>query len=273
MSAGPSAVELVTTSLGAVAIERAGRGRPLLCLHGIGSSARSFHHLLAAPPSGWEVMAWDAPGYRRSQDPAVPPDLDAYADVAIEVLDALVGDDPAVVLGVSWGGVIATRSALRHPSRVQALVLVASSVGSGADPVKAAAMRQRGELLAAIGPTSLAAERGPLLVSPTAPDGVRRAVVDEMARSIRLPGYEWAARSMAATDHRPDLAAVAAPVLVVAGTADDITGPDAARVLHAGLVRSELRLLPGAGHLANQDHPDALDAVLDPFLSSLPPQG
>ncbi|HEY8524456.1 MAG TPA: alpha/beta hydrolase [Acidimicrobiales bacterium] len=300
MSAGrPRPTRVVPTPAGDVAVDVSGdRGPVLLALHGIGSAAGSFAHLLDHPPAGWRVVAWDAPGYGRSADPPAAPGMDGYADAAAAVLracaaggpagpdapDAPVADGnatssaaanggghdappPAAVLGVSWGGVIATRLALRHPALVGALVLVASSVGSGVDPARAAAMRRRADDLARLGPAAFAAQRGPRLVSPAAPAALRDAVVGTMAAAVRLPGYRWAAEAMAATDHTAELAEVTVPALVVAGTADTVTGPPDAERLRAGLPAARLHLIEGAGHLVNQERPEALDAVLHPFLS------
>ena len=56
-------------SLARVHYERAGSGPTLLLLHGIGSNSRSFRHQLTALCDAFDVIAWDAPGYGRSDDP------------------------------------------------------------------------------------------------------------------------------------------------------------------------------------------------------------
>ena len=86
----------------------AGSGPTLLCLHGIGSSSASFAPQLDELAGELRLLAWDAPGYARSADPVEPPDLDAFADAAADVLQQR-DTGPAHVLGVSWGGVIAMR--------------------------------------------------------------------------------------------------------------------------------------------------------------------
>ncbi|SRR5579884_1603909 len=52
-----------------IAYEHAGEGRPLVLLHGIGSSARSRRHQLTGLSDAFSVIAWDAPGYGGSDDP------------------------------------------------------------------------------------------------------------------------------------------------------------------------------------------------------------
>ncbi|WP_225992690.1 alpha/beta fold hydrolase, partial [Actinomadura montaniterrae] len=127
--------------VGGIAVRDAGGGAtPVLCLHGIGSSAAGFDALSRLLAGRLRVIAWDAPGYAASDDPPGAPGMDGYADAAARVLDGL-GIRRASVLGTSWGGVIATRFALRHPDRLDALVLADSTRGSGTAPAKAAAMR------------------------------------------------------------------------------------------------------------------------------------
>ncbi|MDH6187475.1 pimeloyl-ACP methyl ester carboxylesterase [Streptomyces sp. CZ24] len=139
-------------------VTEAGTEGPLvLCLHGIGSSSASFAAQLAGLSPVARVVAWDAPGYGRSADPDTAPGLDGYADAAAGLIRARGGS--AHVIGVSWGGVIALRLALRHPDLVASLVVADSTRGSGADPEKAAAMRGRAAELAEAGPRAFAEAR------------------------------------------------------------------------------------------------------------------
>jgi pimeloyl-ACP methyl ester carboxylesterase len=242
-----------------VHVEEAGTDGPLLlCLHGIGSSSASFAPQLAALSDEFRVVAWDAPGYGRSPDPDGPLDLDGFADAAAEVIRRRGG--PAHVLGVSWGGVVALRLAVRHPRLVTSLIVADSSAGSGTDPGKAAAMRARVPELERLGARGFAERRGPRLVSPDAPAGLVRRVVDTMAAAVRLPGYAHAAESMATADLRADLAHVTAPALVLCGDQDRVTGPDAAQALAGGLHKTAYVIVKDAGHLAHQEQPERFNA-------------
>ncbi|MEV5884207.1 alpha/beta fold hydrolase [Streptomyces sp. NPDC052020] len=247
------------TAVAPAHVEEAGTSGPLLlCLHGIGSSSASFAPQLAELSGGFRVAAWDAPGYGKSPDPDGPLGLDDFADAAAEVIRARGGR--AHVLGVSWGGVIALRLAVRHPRLVDSLIVADSSPGSGTDPAKAAAMRARVPELEALGPRAFAEKRGPRLVSEDAPAGLVRRVVDTMAASVRLPGYAHAVASMAAADLRADLPRVTAPTLVLCGEKDRVTGPDAAQALAGGLHKTACVIVKDAGHLANQEQPERFNA-------------
>ncbi|MDI6409643.1 MULTISPECIES: alpha/beta fold hydrolase [Streptomyces] len=250
-------------------LEQAGQDGPLLvCLHGIGSSSAAFAPQLDGLSARVRVLAWDAPGYGRSADPRGPLDLDGFADTAAALIRRHAGEGGrAHLLGVSWGGVVALKAAVRHPALVASLVVADSSRGSGTDPRKAADMRARVAELAELGPRAFAEKRGPRLVSPEAPAALVRRVTDTMADAVRLPGYGYAAESMAATDLGPFLPAVTAPALVLCGDRDQVTGVEASQSLAGPLHKSAYVIVKGAGHLANQEQPEAFNAWVLSHLS------
>jgi pimeloyl-ACP methyl ester carboxylesterase len=242
-----------------VHVEEAGdQGPLLLCLHGIGSSSAAFAPQLAGLSPYVRVVAWDAPGYGRSPDPEGPLTLDDYADAVAAVIRER--GTSAHVLGVSWGGVIALRLATRHPGLVDSLIVADSSPGSGTDAAKAKGMRARAAELAQAGPRAFAEARGPRLVSPGAPADLVRRVVDTMAASVRLPGYAYAAESMASADLRAELPAIAVPLLVLCGDKDTVTGIEASQALAGAVHKSAYVIVKDAGHLANQEQPVRFDA-------------
>lgn len=251
-------------------VERAGSGVPVLLLHGIGGCADSFAPQLPVFAERRQVLAWDAPGYARSADPDGPPGMDGYADAAAALLSDLVpGQGLAHVVGVSWGGVIATRLALRHPDLVRSLVLADSTRGSGRTAATRAGMLARRAALERDGAAKFAAQRGPNLLSPAAPRDLVNRVVATMAASIRLPGYGYAAASMAETVHDRALGSLRLPVLVVAGRQDTVTGVPESSAIAAAVPGARLRIIENAGHLANQEQPDRFNAVTEDFWKEL----
>ncbi|MEM9561538.1 MAG: alpha/beta fold hydrolase [Actinomycetota bacterium] len=246
----------------------------LLCLHGIGSCADAFvSQIPAAAASERRIVAWDAPGYRNSADPdpgsGDGPGIDGWADAVADLIEHL-GADRADVLGVSWGGVTATRLALRHPARVRSLILADSSPGAGVNPEAAESMRSRAGALTEVGPETFARERTPLLVNAEADAELLDSVATMMIDSVRMPSYQWACNSMAEADHRPDLPSIDVPTLVVVGDEDRVTGLAAAEALADGIPGAELAVIDAAGHLANQERPEAFNEVLVRFLTGVP---
>tara|TARA_Y100001970_G_scaffold182765_1_gene222279 strand:+ start:21746 stop:22525 length:780 start_codon:yes stop_codon:yes gene_type:complete len=241
----------------------------VFCMHGIGSCADAFlPQRDLADELHYRLVAWDAPGYRYSADPTREPGIDGWADAAADLISSL-GYERAVVLGVSWGGVTATRLAIRHPELVAALILADSSVGSGTNPKQAEAMRSRAGTLNELGAVEFAHQRSPLLVAEASAQHIIEEVERLFAESVRMPSYQWACNSMAETDHRDSLASIVAPTLVVCGDEDRVTPPKLSLELAEGIKGSTLAYVEGAGHLANQERPDVFNAIVLDFVNSL----
>jgi esterase len=105
--------------------EEHGEGTPILCIHGAGSSALVWAEAAEKLARVGRVIAYDRRGCSRSErpDPYERTSVAEHAEDAAALLDALEAA-PAVVIGRSYGGTVATDLTLRHPDRVRALVLL-----------------------------------------------------------------------------------------------------------------------------------------------------
>jgi 3-oxoadipate enol-lactonase len=249
--------------------ERAGSGPALLLLHGIGSNSRSFRHQLVELSSGFDVIAWDAPGYGRSSDPEAPFSLEDLADCAAELL-AELGIERAHVLGVSLGGVVAQLVYHRHPRRVRSLILADTNPGGGAlhEPAHSDRVRERLESLERLGARGMAEQRAPNLLSPGAPSPLLAEIIDIMAE-VRPAGYRAAALALGATDLTPLLGEINAPTLVIHGDRDAVVPLETGRFLSEAIPGARLVVIPGAGHVSNQEQPAAFNAAVRDFLGGL----
>ncbi|MBU2693516.1 alpha/beta fold hydrolase [Pimelobacter sp. 30-1] len=248
-----------------LAFRQAGTGAPTVLLHGIGSSSVAFRPQLAALADELRMVAWDAPGYAASSDPEDPLDIDGYVARVEALARDRFGDQPVHLVGVSWGGVLALRTAATRPALVRSLVVIGASLGSGVDPERAQQMHERVAELERVGSARLARRRGPRLLSPGADPQLVEQVVGTMAAALRPAGYSSAAAVMATTDLTEDVARIVAPTLVLAGAADEVTGPARAREIADRIPGAALALVPGAGHLANQERPALVNAWLRGF--------
>jgi pimeloyl-ACP methyl ester carboxylesterase len=239
----------------------AGSGPVALFLHGLGGSRTAWEPQLAGLADVRRCVAWDMPGYGAS---AGSPDSFASVAAAAADLARLLSDEPVDVVGLSLGGMVAQHLALDHPEVVRSLVLLDTSPAFGLDGVTT----EQGWLDARLAP--LAAGQTPAdmaptvigaIVGPKATDAQRAEAVAAMAR-IRADALHASCRMLVTHDTRADLPRITCPTLVAVGEHDEETPREYAEVV-AGLVPgARLVVVPGAGHLANLEQPDAVNALI-----------
>lgn len=250
----------------------AGTGTPILLLHGL-ASQRRFWNLVVADLVGRPVCALDQRGHGDSDTPDEGYDLPTVAADAATALDAL-GWSRAVVVGHSWGAVVALTLAARHPERVLAVVAIDGGLGGPRDGESREELRARLEPPRfALPPDQLIPmlREGPL--KPWWSDAVEDAVLpifgvgdDGMARA-RLT-FE---RHMMCVDGMLDYAAaavlpdVAAPCwLVVADSGDEWSEQKKAALDGAveALARPRAFVLRGALHDVPLQWPAVVSGVV-----------
>lgn len=252
----------------ALHVESVGSGRPLVLLHGWGMHAGFFTPLLPALAPRYRVHAVDLPGHGHSRAHAAA-DMDAMV-AALRMRFA--ADGPALVLGWSFGGLLALHWAIAASAEVRALVLVAATprfVQSADWPhgMEEETLRRFGDELA-IGyrPTL---QR--FVALQLAGSDAARATLAAMRQDLFARG-EPAREALAAgldmlrtTDVRAALGSVRQPTLVVAGERDTLTPPGAALALAAAMPNARAVVIPGAAHVPFLSHRDAFVAALEAF--------
>ena len=231
-----------------------GSGAPLLLIHGAESDRTQFADLMTRLPSGLQAVAYD----QRDTGDQVSPDehytMDAMADDADEVIEALQWSK-VHVLGTSYGGVVAQLLAIRHPERVRTLSLVSTTgayswMSGFAEKSKkmSAAARAQTMLDAAVSPDARAAD-------PSLVDRIRAALVDRTAE-------QHARRMSALKDHdsRQQLHRIGVPTLVVHGVDDPVIPIAAGRELADHIPGSAFWEIPKARHATAFEYGDELSA-------------
>jgi len=270
----------------------AGRGRPVLFLHGFSGSGLSWagiaglgNRVRAIVPdlpghgaTGWEVDPRPAAAAGAGGTGDGPPDRRPRASVerTADDLAAIVrrlGAARVDVVGYSLGARIALRLAVVHPEAVGRLVLEAPSAGI-ADPAaraaRAVADAERARLVVSEGIEAFAArwEAEPVLAGEAAlPAGARarQAAIRRSHAPLGLAASLVHAGQGAMEPLHDRLAAVSAPTLVVAGADDPVRAR--AEEVAAGIPGARLVLVPGAGHAPHLERPDRFHAILFDFLT------
>lgn len=261
----------------------AGEGEPvLLLLHGFGASVYSWRDVIE--PLGQEglVVAYDRPAFGLTSRPLRgewtddnPYSPEAAADLAVGLMDAL-GVERAVLVGHSAGGATAIQTALRHPERVQALILVAPAVYQGGAPtgiqpfLRLPQVRRLGPLLVRWLLPRLGTQG--VLTAWYDPEQVTDEVLEGYERPLRAENWDRALWELTLASGPVDvtrLPEIAAPTLIITGDSDAVVPPENSQRLADDLPQAELVVIRQTGHLPQEERPDLfLDAVVA-FLRGL----
>ncbi|MGP0029950.1 MAG: alpha/beta fold hydrolase [Acidimicrobiales bacterium] len=251
-----------TLDLGQLSVywERSGRGERLLFISGTGGDLRRQPSVFDGPLGPvFDLLAYDQRGLGQSGVPEGPYSMADYADDAAALL-AHVGWDDCLVMGVSFGGMVAQELALRHPKRVRRLVLACTSSGGAGGASIPFTELARLEGIARV-------ERQIELMDTRWTPARRvshsaewRAMVEVMGaylsddrapEAARGAALQLEARSRHDTWDRLDR--VACPTLVCAGRHDGIAAPENSARMAERIPGAELDLFDGGHQFLWQD--------------------
>jgi proline iminopeptidase len=207
----------------------------------------------------------------------------------IERIRRILGEERLVLIGHSWGGLLASLYAAEFPEHVAGLILIAPASmlvlpppEGGSDLFESVRARLPEDQQAAFEAYmdeymefgGLFAKSEQDLIDLNARFGAFYAqVVDTIPIAQGRPGgwMVWAQYvSMGQRhDYRRALAAVSAPVLVLHG-ADDLQSEAASRLYAEAFPRSEFVVIEDAGHFMFEEQPETFSAVVEDFLGRLP---
>jgi len=212
----------------------------------------------------FRVLRYDQRGHGGTDAPSGRYTFDLLVADVIGLFDAL-SIERAHFAGISMGGMTALGLAEQHPDRL--LSVAPCDCSSASTPASA---QQWAERIAA-------AEQGGMgvMVDATvtrwfgAEPTVAPALISkvrEMISSTPVKGFVGCCGALADFDYRPGLGAIRRPMLVVAGSKDQmLTG---ARQIHAEVPGSTFVEIDGAGHLSNLDRPDEFNRALEKFIGT-----
>jgi len=224
----------------------------VILLHSALGDSRLWKRQVPALEREHHVIAPDLPGWG---DNPMPTEAYSFVDVVAELL-------PGVLVGNSFGGAIALRTALAHQDQVERLVLV----GSGLP-----AWDWTEEMLEYFAAEHEAFDAGDLeraaelnlqfWVKPEHRDEVRPQQLRafELQSAHEEPELLW--------PDLPPLSTLEVPTLVVVGADDHADFHAIAEHLAEQIPNADLVVVPGAGHLVGVDQPEELNALLLEFLS------
>jgi pimeloyl-ACP methyl ester carboxylesterase len=255
----------------------AGRGRPLLLLHGLGGSKLSWLPLLHRLAEKHQVIVPDLPGHGESDKPAADYSPRFYARTVCGLMD-LASIPRALIVGNSMGGRVALEVALGWPARVERLVVLGPALPglrwrsllslSGMIPA------QFGTLPFPLRERWMRSVVRRMFAHPErlAPETFALAA-QEFVRIYREPRARMAFFSSlrhivteAADSFWASMARIRVPALVVVGLSDRIVPPELGARLARQLPNATLHLMPEVGHVPQFEAPDRTMEALRVFV-------
>lgn len=244
-----------------------GSGEAVVLAHAIGCDHRMWEDLRPRLAADYRVIAFDARGHGRTPAAPRPYSLADLADDVAAVLES-VGIAKAHWVGLSMGGMVGQAFALRHPARLDRLVLANTTSSYG--PEGRAMWQARAKLVQEGG---LAAIRD-MVASRYFSEEFRArnpaAVEKVMSRFMETSteGYLGCCDAIANLDYSQDLARVRAKTLVIAGGADAGTPPAMSEAIAARIPGARMAVIPGAAHLSAVEKPAQFAQLVREFLTA-----
>ena len=261
---------LVDTVCGRLFVEVSGAGPDVVLWHSLLCDGGMWEPQVRELSEHWRVINIDAPGHGRSAPTTRPYTLDDCVTAAEEVIDQ-VGEGRLVSwCGLSWGGMVGMRLALRDPDRLDALILMDTSARPE-KPVKKAGYRVLEAVAARTGAIPLVQK--PILplffTAETMRD--RPELVSRFSdRLARMDRQSLVHAVDAVIFERDDVSAeigrIEAPTLVMVGDQDRATPPSEAELIAEQIPNARLVRIPRAAHLANLEQPAFVNAEIARFL-------
>jgi len=263
LAAGPTQKQEFVEARGSrLYVQIFGSGRPVVFLHGgLHHFDNSFPKQRDALARSFTVIGIDQRGHGRSPDDARPFSYQEMAEDTAEVIRQL-GFGAVDVVGHSDGANVALKLARSHPELVRRVVAGSANLRAGLPPDELQARQrwseqQLTEFLAKFEqrlPPSFRTD-----YQAATPDGAGHWNV-LLAKSYRL----WLTTVVM---DAADLAAIQAPVLVIAGDKDFASLEETAEI-YRGLRNAQLLIVPGAGHGTFSENAELVNLAIRQFLDA-----
>jgi non-heme chloroperoxidase len=241
-------------------------GLPIIFLHGVTDSWRSFELMFAHLPGSFRAIALSHRGHGDSDRPGSGYRAKDFAADLVALMDAL-GLERAVIVGHSMSTQCAQRFAIDHPERVLALALIgAFATMRGNAQAQEFWASEVAQLSDPIAPTLARAFQESTLAQPIPAWFLDTAV----AESLKVPARVWRAafEGFLQDDVLPELGGIQASTLIIWGDQDGFCSRAMQDALVAAIPRATLAIYAGVGHATHWEEPQRVTADLVTFVNT-----
>ena len=241
--------------------------QPVLCFsNSLGTDFRIWDQVAAHFAEDYCLLLYDKRGHGLSDLGRGPVTIDRHVDDLLALVDHF-GIDRFGLVGLSIGGLIAQRFAVRHPDRLAALVLcdTAAKIGDAAGwNSRIAAVEAKG--LGSIGDAVMERWFTPAY---RAEEDMPLRIWRNMLTRQSAEGYIASCAAIRDADLTADAGKIDVPTLVVVGDGDLSTPPDLVRDTAEMIPGARFAVIEGAGHLPCIERPDELAALIGDLLDQV----
>lgn len=248
-------------------VEMTGTGQAIVLVHGWGMNAGVWHQLVELLAQDYRVYTVDLAGFGFSHQHPVSNDI---ADWAAQVVTVI--PEPAVWVGWSLGGLVATQAALDFPDRVIKLITVASSPKFVADDnwhgispqVLSSFEQQLNKDFAVTLERFLAIQA---MGSASARQDIK--ALHEVLKQRPMPSshaLKIGLLLLSSVDLRQQLPLLSQPLLRIYGRLDSLVGARAVKAIDLIVPSSEKRMLHQASHAPFISHLDEFTLQIKDFI-------
>ncbi|SFM92494.1 alpha/beta fold hydrolase [Variovorax sp. OV329] len=244
------------------AYECVGEGPPILLMHGAEGNRHNFRDFSAELAPHATVVSYDQRGCGDTRYDGRPHTLEDLAADAAQLLDHL-GIPAATTLGTSLGGRVAQAFAMFRPERVSQLMLCNTwPIDRQLVELNPEGLRKLRDLTDALPET---AREVALMYYPAGYIDAHPVVV-ERVRARAAFAARVQRRALAVESHEDPANRIRAPVLLLSGELDEIVPTSIMRGMADTFTRARLIVMPGAGHSASIQLPQAMAQLVAEHL-------
>jgi pimeloyl-ACP methyl ester carboxylesterase len=240
-----------------------GNGLVVVFSHGLLMDRTMFAPQIAALSAKYRVISWDERGHGNTGDAAAP---FSYYDSAADVVGLLkqLSIPRAIFAGMSQGGYLSLRAAIRYPEVVAGLVLIDTQ----ALPEDPATLPHHTALINGWVANGLDDQTAAVLEHIILGTGYANAPAWKAKwKLVRPANLMQIFNTLVTRDDISELVSqIKVPTLVIHGDADNAIPLANAEELARRIPLAKLEVIPGAGHAANLTHAELVTPLIESFL-------
>lgn len=240
--------------------------------HGLLWSGRMFFDQIAVLKNQYRCITFDFRGQGQSEVTQSGYDIESLYEDAVALIERL-GCSPCHFVGLSMGGFVGLRLAIRRPDLLKSLILLESSAEP--EPAENVGRYRMLNFIARWMGLRVVANRvmdimfGQKFLTDPARANLRNEWKERLVANHRIGITRAVVGVITRAGVADQLDRIKTPTLIVVGDQDVATPPAKAKLMHARIPNSRLVIIPGAGHTATVEEPAAVTAAIAEFLAAL----